>query len=239
MSEEYTHQCRTCNVKISGEAAAVLHMKKEHPAPSLQPLDKASIKLVPIPHRAFQRGPAGASGPPSLIPPDRNSDPEHSHIVQLGNDGPSARKMVVVKHNGVHVPFYLSSGAAGKDDPNLPEHKRVAAGKWYPHFGMGEPSMSPGWINKGTTDQIKNHYGSPELAHIASVLDTKIGDIRNSTDHPIVSGVGPERDFINSHVSETPAASANPSKDPEGHGRFYRNVQNITRALEASRRTNA
>jgi len=36
------------------------------------------------------------------------------------------RKIVVFNVNGIHVPFYLSSGHGGKKD--------VTSGKWYPFF---------------------------------------------------------------------------------------------------------
>ena len=81
------------------------------------------------------------------------------------------RPMVVVKVNGHNVPFYLSSGEAGKDALG------VSSGKWYPIFGINEES---GWVNKGTIAEMKTHYGSPELKAIADHLDSTIGDIRGN-----------------------------------------------------------
>jgi hypothetical protein len=234
MSDEYTHQCEDCGVKARGPAEVALHRGIEHPDPGLHPLDHSRIELVQIPHQGYERGPIDPiTKSPSLVGYDK-SKVHHTHIVQIGGDGPGNRKMVVVNHNGVHVPFYLSSGSAGKDDPSLPEHKRVAAGKWYPHFGMGQTGLG-GWINKGDTDQLRNHYGSPELHHIASLLDTHIGDIRNSTDYPM-AGPSHTIDFINSHLPEEPTTTSKPYKDPEGHARFARNIDHVVNALRESRR---
>lgn len=63
--------------------------------------------------------------------------------------------------NGVTVPFYRSSGAAGKQN--------VKAGLWYPIFGIG----SDEWINKGTQAEISSYYGSAELRAAAQFLDQK------------------------------------------------------------------
>jgi hypothetical protein len=229
----FDSQCGTCGFKGT-EHEVGLHAGTEHPDPDLHPLEHARIELAQIPHQGYERGPTNhITGTPSLIPYDK-SKMHYSHIVQLGADGPSNRKMVVVNHNGVHVPFYLSSGSAGKDDPSVPEHKRVASGKWYPHFGMGQEGLG-GWINKGTSDQMRNHYGSPELAHIAGLLDKHIGDIRDSTDHPMM-GASHTMEFINSHLPEAPTTTSKPDKDPEGHARFARNITHITNALRESRR---
>jgi hypothetical protein len=75
-------------------------------------------------------------------------------------------KIVIVRINGVKVPFYVSSGKAGK--------VKVQPGRWYPIFGIG----SDGWINKGTTDEIVSHYGSPTLKAVAEHLDITLGDLR-------------------------------------------------------------
>jgi len=113
------------------------------------------------------------------------------------------RKIVMADVNGVSVPFYLSTGLAGKKD--------VKSGKWYPMFGIGEK----GWINKTSGVDMNTYYGSPELAAVAKQLDEQIGDVRKSTDHPIIS---PYRqfqsaqdkaaiDFINSTFTNKPAGS--------------------------------
>jgi len=78
----------------------------------------------------------------------------------------SDRKFVVVPIHDVDVPFYLSSGQAGK--------KNVPAGKWYPVFGIGPD----GWINKGTQADIVNYYGYDTFKKVAEKLDEKLGDLR-------------------------------------------------------------
>lgn len=77
------------------------------------------------------------------------------------------RMMVLTNIGGTRVPFYLSSGQAGKD--------RVPAGRWYPFFGIG----ADGWINKGSQLDMANYYYSPTLKATAHKLDAQIGDIRN------------------------------------------------------------
>ncbi len=77
------------------------------------------------------------------------------------------RRAVVFRNvNGTIVPFYLSTGEGGKQE--------VAAGKWYPFFGIGR---GKGWINKGSQDEINDYYGSPALKEAAERLDAEIGDI--------------------------------------------------------------
>jgi hypothetical protein len=75
----------------------------------------------------------------------------------------SDRKIVLVNVNGLNIPFYLSTGKAKK--------KEVAAGKWYPIFGISPD----GWLNKGSQKDINNFYGSEELKKIAQQLDAELG----------------------------------------------------------------
>jgi hypothetical protein len=77
---------------------------------------RAALKLKSIPFDQYKRKPNSAE----LIP-GTNVRGE-AEIIDLGS-----RKMVMRDVNGVQVPFYLSSGLAGKKD--------VAAGKWYPFLG--------------------------------------------------------------------------------------------------------
>lgn len=77
------------------------------------------------------------------------------------------RMMVLVDFGGARIPFYLSTGQAGKE--------KVPAGKWYPFFGIG----SDGWINKTSQVDIANYYYSPALKAVAQRLDAQIGDIRD------------------------------------------------------------
>ncbi len=95
-------------------------------------------------------------------------------LEQLDNGGfignVSGRPVVVVNYNGHKIPFYASSGSAGKLD--------VPTGKWEVFFGFGQD----GWFNKTDIDAIVNHYNSPQLKQIANALDDIIGDQRNVED---------------------------------------------------------
>jgi len=104
----------------------------------------------------------------------------------------AGRKIVMRPVNGVTVPFYLSTGMAGKAN--------VKAGKWYPFFGVGED----GWINKGTQEEINNYYGSPELRAVSEELNATVGDIRKDNTMPSVDDRGAHIDFINQNLA--PAA---------------------------------
>ncbi|MBQ8042062.1 MAG: hypothetical protein IJ273_01915, partial [Alphaproteobacteria bacterium] len=92
-------------------------------------------------------------------------------LEQLDNGGfignISGRPVVVVNYDGHKIPFYASSGSAGKLD--------VPTGKWEVFFGFGQD----GWFNKTDINAIVNHYNSPELKQIANALDDIIGDQRN------------------------------------------------------------
>ena len=91
-------------------------------------------------------------------------DGDTSPIVQVSN-----RAIVFRKINGITVPFYLSTGMAGK--PN--------AGKWVPFFGLGKDK---GWFNKGPTQaDLDNFYGSPLLRQASELLNEQIGDIRETS----------------------------------------------------------
>ena len=78
------------------------------------------------------------------------------------------RMLVLVDINGIHIPFYISTGRGGKE--------KVESGKWYPTFGI-EPG---GWINKGDQDSINAYYGNPLLKAVAQKLDSNLGDLRGT-----------------------------------------------------------
>jgi hypothetical protein len=140
----------------------------------------APPELKPIPFDQYERQPGSAE----LIPGTnvRGEAP----IIEL-----AGRKIVMRDINGVQVPFYLSSGLAGKKD--------VEAGKWYPILGIGPD----GWINKGSQQEINDYYGSPELRDAAQQLDATIGDIRNDTSIPKVKPTGAHLDAINAGLNPT------------------------------------
>jgi hypothetical protein len=77
----------------------------------------------------------------------------------------AGRVMVIGKIGNLSIPFYISTGSAGK--------KTVEAGKWYAVFGIGDD----GWINKGTEEVINSQYENPALQKIAKILNEGIGSI--------------------------------------------------------------
>ena len=121
----------------------------------------------------------------------------------------SGRGIVTVRVGEKKIPFYVSTGTAGKTD--------VPTGKWEVFWGIGEN----GWFNKGTINDILNHYNSPELRQIARALDNNLGDPRNvelvlqTVGRNSVGGVGIvgradigsiSRDVVNSGFSYAPAS---------------------------------
>ena len=81
----------------------------------------------------------------------------------------SGRAIVMVKVGNKKLPFYISTGSAGKTD--------VPTGKWQFFGGIAEN----GWFRKGSRiEEIANHYYSAELKQIADALDNTIGDLRNT-----------------------------------------------------------
>lgn len=54
----------------------------------------------------------------------------------------SGRAVVVVNIDGHRLPYYVSSGQAGKDALGIP------SGKWYPVAGIGQKNGDWGWFNK-------------------------------------------------------------------------------------------
>lgn len=126
----------------------------------------------------------------------------------------SGRYIVSVNINGVNVPFYQSTGEAGKE--------KVASAKWYPFFGIG----ADGWINKGREEQIINFYGSPELKAVASKLDAATGDIRDLQFSKLVIVVkegSPVIDAINNGL--------NPSVHEGGGRATAENIQNVLQRI--------
>lgn len=78
------------------------------------------------------------------------------------------RPIIMVSIHDRKIPFYISTGTSGKLE--------VATGKWE-FFGGIDPYT--GWFNKGSLDDINNHYNVQEFKQIANMLDSKIGDVRN------------------------------------------------------------
>ena len=84
----------------------------------------------------------------------------------------NGRNVVLMKIGGINIPFYISTGQAGK--------KTVKVGNWYAVFGIG---VEAGWINKGTEEQINTQYGYPVLQKIAKILNEGVGNIENREDN--------------------------------------------------------
>ena len=131
-------------------------------------------------------------------------------MIDLGD-----RKIVVIDINGFKMPFYCSSGHAGKQN--------VQAGKWYPIFGIDPES---GWLNKGSQDEINNYYGSPILKAISEALDQKFGDVRNAPNIPRATMEGEHIDFINQNM--TPVKN----HQPDTITKFQESVQKTLSEIE-------
>lgn len=111
------------------------------------------------------------------------------------------RNMVVVNINGVHMPFYMSTGLGGKEN--------VQVGLWYPIFGI-----KGGWLNKGSQDQINNYYGSPILQAISESLNNTLGTgyefehkgpwvMSDEQENPSLDFINQDMNPIENHKSDT------------------------------------
>jgi hypothetical protein len=158
------------------------------PAPAAPAVEEAA-PVAPVP-----RGPAIPYDTLTFDEASQTAVPSSGEADVIDYSG---RKIVMRDINGTMVPFYLSTGSGGK--------KGVAAGKWYPFFGIG----ADGWINKTTEDDINDYYGSSELRGVAEELNNTIGDIRSDTTVPKVKATGAHIDFINQNL----APSANGQAD--------------------------
>ena len=94
----------------------------------------------------------------------------------------SDRVMVMMKIGKYNIPFYISTGQAGK--------KNVKAGNWYAVFGIG---VEKGWINKGTEKEINDNYGFPIFEKLSKILNESIGKIEsreNNGNGKLKDGIG-------------------------------------------------
>ena len=78
------------------------------------------------------------------------------------------RAIVMVKVGNKKLPFYISTGSAGKTG--------VPTGKWEFFGGI----TSDGYFRKLDIKSINAHYNSAELRQIANALDNNIGDLRDT-----------------------------------------------------------
>jgi hypothetical protein len=109
----------------------------------------------------------------------------------------SDRVMVLMKIGKFNIPFYISTGLAGK--------KTVKAGNWYVVFGIG---LERGWINKGSEEEINNNYGIPVFEKIVKILNEGLGTIQSREDNgngKLKDGIG----FLDDSKEELGAFNAN------------------------------
>ena len=141
----------------------------------------------------------------------------------------SSRAVVVVNVGGKKLPFYMSSGAAGKTD--------VPTGKW--EFFCGRDGN--GWFRKGTLNDVLTHYNSPELKYIADALDGKIGDVRDTTDVLLSAG----REYLGgqgnvSYVTQLPRISDTIINQdvfvPENEGNLWLDIRTVKDYLSGLQR---
>jgi len=89
--------------------------------------------------------------------------------------------MVMAKIGKHNIPFYISTGQAGK--------KNVKSGNWYVVFGIGES----GWINKGSEELINKQYDFPVFQKIAKILNEGVGNFQsreNNGNGKLKDGIG-------------------------------------------------
>ncbi len=132
----------------------------------------------------------------------------------------SDRIMVLAKIGKYNIPFYISTGQAGK--------KNVKAGDWYVVFGIGES----GWINKGSEENINSQYDFPVFQKIAKILNEGVGSFESREN----SGNGKIKDFIgylNDNVDSLDDFNSQmnlpitPAKNHTDSKTFYENVNTV------------
>ena len=132
----------------------------------------------------------------------------------------SDRIMVLAKIGKYNIPFYISTGQAGK--------KNVKAGNWYAIFGIGES----GWINKGSEELINKQYDFPIFQKIAKILNEGVGKFEsreNNGNGKIIEGIGYLEDSKNS-ISDFNAQMGlpiTPAKNNTDSKTFYENVNTV------------
>lgn len=130
------------------------------------------------------------------------------------------RIMVLAKIGKYNIPFYISTGQAGK--------KNVKAGNWYAIFGIGES----GWINKGSEELINKQYDFPIFQKIAKILNEGVGNFEsreNNGNGKIIEGIGYLKDS-KSAIGEFNAQMGlpiTPAKNNTESKVFYENVNNV------------
>ena len=126
---------------------------------------------------------------------------------------PDNRYMVLVDIDGTVVPFYTSSGAAGKKGP---DGKLFGVGDFFPVIGIGfDAGTDDMWYNKtnytwngkDSKYAIDTYYGMPALGKIAEELNKRI-------DYDAIKAEPFDKEFIIGRVHQ--ANEANQSLVPLG-----------------------
>ena len=94
------------------------------------------------------------------------------------------RAFVTASINGAKVPFYCSTGLAGKSSA------AAKAGGWYAFFGIGPD----GWLNKMALSEkidMKYGWGSGVILRFQRTLDAEVGDIAGVLDGSVYDCVDP------------------------------------------------
>jgi len=135
----------------------------------------------------------------------------------------NGRVMVLMKIGNLNIPFYISTGQAGK--------KNVKAGNWYAVFGIGEEK---GWINKGTEEQINTQYGQPILEKLAKILNDGIGTIESREDNGngrLKEGIGFLEESNISEFNKQMNLNSKPAGDNSKVKEFYDHVTNTLNSI--------
>lgn len=136
----------------------------------------------------------------------------------------SGRTILLVSVGDKKLPFYISTGSAGKTD--------VPTGKWEFFGGIDHT----GWFRKGDLEDILSHYHSPELKQIADALDHHVGDLRDTTD--VLKTIG--RQYLGGrgdvmYITNAPAINRNHINqsvfNPQNDGIFALDLRDIKRYL--------
>lgn len=140
------------------------------------------------------------------------------------------RAKVLVNINGVIVPFYLTTGQAGKG---------LVPG-WYPFFGIGKD----GWLNKTDKSDMETYYErywGKETADIVKSISEELNSFYgtnpstfkndgdpNATSRPLTTLADKVEDYINSKLNYTPAIN-----DADARKTLRSNVEQLGREINA------
>jgi len=138
------------------------------------------------------------------------------------------RAKVLVNINGVIVPFYLTTGQAGKG---------LVPG-WYPFFGIGKD----GWLNKTDKSDMETYYErywGKETADIVKSISEELNSFYgtdpstfkndgdpNATSRPLTTLADKVEDYINSKLNYTPAIN-----DANARKTLRSNVEQLGREI--------